>query len=395
MARPSSRPRDQRLDLFRGLTMLIIFVAHVPDNPWGDWIPARFGFSSGTELFVFCSGVASALAFSGVFETRGLAMGTARIAWRCWQVYWAHAGLFLASVALAAALDRLTGSSHIVATQFAPLLADPGGAILAFLTLRWLPQYLDILPMYLVILAMVPAVMGLRRLHPALPFVLVAGLYATVWLRGLELDGDPLTHDPWFLNPFSWQAVFFLGFFFAKGWIKVPPLRRPVLVAIAVAGLLFTVPVAHKAVYGSLQWALDVRVAILPLNEKADLHWLRILHFLLLAYVALSLVEPSRTSLDAHPAGRLLVRIGRQSLGTFLASLLLARAAGVVLDIEGRGAGPAAAVNLAGLALVVVAALTVEWFKSAPWSKPHKHPDTQPAQAAAPGPSSVPEPTTA
>lgn len=391
MARSPSRPRDQRLDLFRGLTMLIIFIAHVPDNPWGDWIPARFGFSSGTELFVFCSGVASALAFSGVFEARGLAMGAARIAWRCWQVYWAHAGLFLASVALAAALDRLTGASHIVATQFAPLMADPGGAILAFATLRWLPQYLDILPMYLVILAMVPVVMTLRRVHPALPFAFVGALYAAVWLGGLELDGDPLTHDPWFLNPFSWQLVFFLGFFFAKGWIPIPPLRQPVLLVLAAGLLLATVPVAHKSLYSSLQWALDIRVAILPLNEKADLHWLRVLHFLLLAYVALSVVEPRKTSLDGHPVGRLLVRIGRQSLGTFLASLLLARAAGVILDLEGRGPGVSAAVNLVGLMLVVVAALTVEWFKSSPWSKSHK----QPAQAAAPGPSSVPEPTTA
>ena len=47
------RPRDERLDVFRGLTMLIIFVAHLPDNSWNAWIPARFGFSSGAELFVF------------------------------------------------------------------------------------------------------------------------------------------------------------------------------------------------------------------------------------------------------------------------------------------------------------------------------------------------------
>jgi hypothetical protein len=60
---PAKRPRDERLDLFRGLTMLIIFVAHLPENSWNAWIPARFGFSSGAELFVFCSGIASALAF--------------------------------------------------------------------------------------------------------------------------------------------------------------------------------------------------------------------------------------------------------------------------------------------------------------------------------------------
>ena len=103
---PAKKPRDERLDLFRGITMLIIFLAHMPGNSWNDYIPARFGFSSGTELFVFCSGLASSLAFGGVFVRAGLWLGTARIALRIWQVYWAHIGLVVAIIALAALLDR-------------------------------------------------------------------------------------------------------------------------------------------------------------------------------------------------------------------------------------------------------------------------------------------------
>jgi hypothetical protein len=91
--------RDPRLDVFRGLAMFIIFIAHTPGNWWVNWIPARFGFSDATEIFVFCSGMASAIAFGAVFERQGLAMGTARILHRAWQVYWAHIGLFLVIVA--------------------------------------------------------------------------------------------------------------------------------------------------------------------------------------------------------------------------------------------------------------------------------------------------------
>ena len=91
----SKRPRDERLDLFRGITMLIIFVAHVPANSWNAWIPARFGFSSGAELFVFCSGFASALAFGATFVRRGWWLGTARILQRLWQVYWAQPAAIL------------------------------------------------------------------------------------------------------------------------------------------------------------------------------------------------------------------------------------------------------------------------------------------------------------
>jgi len=48
--------------------MFIIFIAHVPGNSWTLWIPARFGFSDATEIFVFCSGMASAIAFGRVFN---------------------------------------------------------------------------------------------------------------------------------------------------------------------------------------------------------------------------------------------------------------------------------------------------------------------------------------
>ncbi|MFZ8258145.1 OpgC domain-containing protein, partial [Staphylococcus aureus] len=78
----TSRSRDERLDFFRGITMFIIFIAHMPGNSWNGFIPARFGFSSGAELFVFCSGVASAIAFGGTFTRHGLLIGTARICYR-------------------------------------------------------------------------------------------------------------------------------------------------------------------------------------------------------------------------------------------------------------------------------------------------------------------------
>ena len=72
--------REARLDFFRGLAMFIIFIAHLPLNPWNDWIPARFGPSDATEMFVFCSGFASAIAFGGTFRRHGFAIGTLRIA---------------------------------------------------------------------------------------------------------------------------------------------------------------------------------------------------------------------------------------------------------------------------------------------------------------------------
>ena len=75
----AKKPRDPRLDFYRGIGMFIIYIAHIPWNWWTLWIPARFGFSDATEIFVFCSGMASALAFGKVFEIHGWGIGAARI----------------------------------------------------------------------------------------------------------------------------------------------------------------------------------------------------------------------------------------------------------------------------------------------------------------------------
>ena len=74
--------RDPRLDFFRGIAMFIILIAHIPGNAWGRWIPARFGPSDATEMFVFCSGFAAAIAFGGTFARRGFWMGVGRVLFR-------------------------------------------------------------------------------------------------------------------------------------------------------------------------------------------------------------------------------------------------------------------------------------------------------------------------
>jgi hypothetical protein len=380
---PTKRARDERLDFFRGLTMLIIFVAHLPQNSWNAWIPARFGFSSGAELFVFCSGIASALAFGSVFARRGLALGTARIAYRIWQVYWAQIGLVLALIALAAALDEAFGLMEL-ARQFPPLLADPAGALLGIATLTWQPDYLDILPMYLVILALVPVMMLGRRLHPALPFLIAATLYAAVWKSGLNLPGNPWNGAGWFLNPFAWQLIFFIGFFIGMKWLPAPRLGEPRLMLAVALFLLISVPLSFWGILEHWPVAQAARDFLLPESEKTDLHILRVLHFLALAYLVLSLIDPWRDRLD-HGAGHLLIVIGRQSLAAFLASIVLARLLGTVADAAGRSEPVTALLNLAGFALILAVARVVGWFKSAPWAGPPSKPMPKPQEQAAVG----------
>jgi hypothetical protein len=337
-------PRDQRLDFFRGMAMFIILLAHTPGNTWTLWIPARFGFSDATEIFVFCSGMASALAFGAVFVKRSWFLGTARIAFRVWQVYWAHIGIFLATAVMLFAIDHfgigLEGKKYIYAPYVVPFFSRTGEAVIGLMTLTWVPGLFDILPMYLVVLAMVPVVMALHRAGGRWAvFVFVALVWFAVNLAGyarnagdgaelsaiqaalvalgarfewMLLPANPFGDNTWFFNPFGWQLVFFTGFAFAMGWLPAPPVRRWLVISAAVYVVL-VVPFAwfkiHKGIYLPDDWLLaawigDTRAAIQPLWWKSWIGALRYLHFIALAYLAWVAVGPRGVRLSEGIAPR-------------------------------------------------------------------------------------------
>lgn len=365
------RPRDPRLDFFRGVAMAIILVAHIPTNPWILWIPARFGFSDATETFVFCSGFASALAFGATFTDRGWAMGAARIAHRVWQVYWAHVGVFLVTVAMLAAIDAwglgARAHAYVAEPYVVPFFERTGEALVGLLTLRYVPGLFDILPMYLVILAMVPAVMALHRIGggPAVAAaVLATWLAATLagfahragadpagWaapFAPLNLPATPWGTSTWFFNPFGWQLVFFIGFGFGMGWLRPPPASRR-LVLLALAVVVLSLPLAWHRLYGGLYLpeGSALAAALAETRERLEPLWwktwqggLRTLHFLATAYLAwVAVGEGGRLLREGFTPGRRPVA-RRRALAAAGAAIALATAPYVYIDAI-RAAAPA------------------------------------------------------
>jgi hypothetical protein len=365
MNAPLKPPRDKRLDVFRGLCMLIIFIAHMPDNPWLAWIPARFGYSSATELFVFGSGFASAIAFGRPFLQTGFWNGLLKISQRIWQVYWAHLGLFVVLAGLT--VFAAPATSH-AAKALGYLFTNPAEAVAGLVTLRYVPMLLDILPLYIVVLALVPVMMASHRVHPVAPFALSTALYLATWTLGLAMPGRPDGGQPWFFNPFAWQLIFFLGFAIGLGWWKPPALNRPLLLGLAAAVVIVSVPLNFWAFTDRFPVLIDLQDAVLPANTWTNLHPVRLLHFLALAYVTLSLVERAPFVLDGRPAA-ILTLVGTQSLPAFLACTALAWSGGILLDSLGRDGTTVALTNLAGLAGVVAAAWIARLYKSEPWTR--------------------------
>ncbi|WP_316014888.1 OpgC family protein [Roseobacter sp. HKCCA0434] len=324
------KPRDPRLDFFRGMAMFIILLAHTPGNTWTLWIPARFGFSDGADLFVFCSGMASALAFGGIFGKAGWALGAMRIAHRIWQVYWAHIGIFLVTALLLFSIDHFGIGNwdrpYIERPYVVPLFNETGESLLGLMTLSYVPGLFDILPMYIVILAMIPVVMAIHRAAGTAAVLVVLGfLWLAANLAGwayriedptglnafqttlhgigqrfgfLNLPSNPFGEGRWFFNPFGWQITFFAGFVLGMKWVPAPP-RARWLFRLAVAYVLLVVPFAWFKIHGGLylpgDWAIQdviegTRNAITPLWAKSDMGLLRWLHFLATAYIAWMLV---------------------------------------------------------------------------------------------------------
>jgi len=390
-AAPVAGLRDPRLYFYRGIAMFIILCAHTPGNFFTSWIPARFGFSDATEIFVFCSGMASAIAFGRSFDRSGWAMGSARVAQRVWQVYWAHIAMFLTIAALLAAIDQYGSFDkvYIGTLNLWKFFAEPGPQLVGLVTLTYVPNYFDILPMYLVILVMLPGVMALSRLHP---FAVFAAMFA-LWLAaqealwqglgtsftGLSFPAEPWSERRWFFNPFGWQLVFFTGFAFMRGWIPAPPVRLW-LIVVATLIVLANVPLSNIGVreFG-LDWARDWRIENRAWFDKSDFGLLRHVHFLALAYLAYVVAGPMGARLRPAGAGmasrawatvvRLTTKVGQQSLAVFLFSMVFARLSGFVMDQMGRTTWNMTLANFIGFGLLICVAYTVAWFKGQPWKK--------------------------
>ncbi|MCV3272256.1 OpgC family protein [Roseobacter sinensis] len=385
------RQRDVRLDFFRGIAMFIILFAHTPGNFFTSWIPARWGFSDATEIFVFCSGMASAIAFGRAYDTVGWRLGTARVSFRIWQVYWAHIGLFFAVATFLAAID-MTGAYETVyigTLNLWSFFQNPGPQLVGLLTLTYVPNYFDILPMYMVVLMMMPLIMALSRIHLGLvaAFIGLTWLFAQGRLLGavgleaahLALPADPSSERRWYFNPFGWQLVFFTGFAFMRGWLPKPPVH-PMLIGIALALVLANIPLSHIGIRElGFDWARDWRSANNWLINKSDFGVLRYVHFLALAYLCWVAAGDKGARLVSDGVtvlGRIwqrilaiILKVGQQSLAVFITSMFVARVSGFVMDNIGRDTWTVVAVNFAGMGILVLVAYGAGWYKSQPWRK--------------------------
>jgi hypothetical protein len=360
--------RDPRLDFFRGSAMFIIFIAHCRGNFLWDYIPTRFGPSDAADMFVFLSGMAASIAFGGSFVRHGFVIGTARIVYRCWQLFVAHVGLLMTGLVVVALATRWFGQDYITANDLQRFFAHPADALIGIFTLTYEPHYFDILPLYIAVLAMVPAVMLLARINPLLvPVVSVALYLATNWF-GWNFPANADEQPVWYFDPLAWQLIFFTGFSLRRGWIKVPLDSRWLFWG-SVAILVLGVSVSLPSVFEHLPPIDALRIWIMAHSDKTYLDVIQYVHFLASVYVVVVLLKGHEQALLA-PVLRPFVKCGQQALSVFVTGMILSFIGGMAFDQLGDGAVMQIIVNGLCFAVMFAVAYGVAWFKATPWKRP-------------------------
>ena len=326
--------RDLRIDFFRGLALVMIFINHVPGNMFEVLTSRNFGLSDATEIFVFLAGYAAALAYGRGIAERGMVAGGWRAAVRAGQLYRAHIlSTVAAIVVIAFAAWRVADPAYYEWINLAPIFFNTGPALVGLFTLGHQPGYFNILPLYMVLLLFMPVLFALLLRSPVLMLGVSVALYLAVNLLRLNLPHYPTT-DTWFLNPFAWQLLFAIGLTLgwrAKRGMPTVPLR-PRWAALA-GGFLLVCLAAVLADWQHLPVTGAFSFLVVP--DKSYLSVPRLLHFLALAYVVAALTVGARWlgSVLARP----MIVMGQQALAVFCVGSVLAIMAQVVrFEAEGE-----------------------------------------------------------
>ncbi len=149
--------RDLRLDLFRGVGLWMIFLDHIPHDVV-SWLTLRnYGFSDAAEFFVFISGYLAGFIYGPIVKAGHFLAALKRLWKRAIEMYVAHIMLFLVFTAqIARTVRKFDNPLYEDEFNVHNFLLHPDVLIGQALTLRYKPVNLDVLPLYITLIATAP-----------------------------------------------------------------------------------------------------------------------------------------------------------------------------------------------------------------------------------------------
>jgi hypothetical protein len=365
-ARAATTTRDLRLDFFRGLSLFFIFIDHIPDNGLSYVTLHAFSLADAAEVFIFISGYTAALVYGRAMLRDGVLLATARVWRRVWQLYVAHLCLFMIYMAeIVYSAHRFNNPLFVEDLGAGDFLTRPDETIVRVLLLAYQPTYLDILPLYIALLAIFPLVLLALRRGVLVALLPSFALYVAARWTGLNMPANE--GDGWYFNPFAWQFLFViaasLGYRRATdaAHLPAPPGLTAASVFIAVAGCVIQL---SWTLHDAAPWVPTLLHQALWPVDKTTLAPLRLVNLLALAWLASRFV-PREAPLLVSRFGWVVGLCGRNSLEVFCLSILMSVLGGVVFTLAGRGWAMTLVVNHTGIGAMLGFGLLMAWYDGA------------------------------
>jgi hypothetical protein len=360
---PTRPGRDLRVDFFRGVALWFIFITHTPGNLLVYGTLRNVAFSDATEAFVLLAGYAAGIAYGRMMEREGWASAAARIVGRIGTLYVAHIFLFVVFAAqVGFSASALNQAAYLDELQLDPFAQEPYRALLEALLLRYQPAFLDILPLYIVVLALFALALPLID-RPRWLLGASVAMYAAARLTGFELPS--WTGGGWFFNPFAWQLIFAIGVVLGRADPARLARRFPWRRSLAVLAVLL---LGAGAVALNWVWHGPARglhppewlAAAVGSVDKTALHPVRLASMMIMVWLAGHLVAPAARWLG-HPVAAGFVLMGQQGLPVFCSGIFLSFFGRLVLE-QVDGLLPQLLVNVVGLLALLTVAVVSAWY---------------------------------
>jgi hypothetical protein len=359
--------RDLRLDFFRGLSLVCIFIDHIPEDYLNYFTMSAIGFFDAAEVFIFISGFTAALVYGRALAQRGAVIATVQVLRRAWQLYVAHIFLFMIFVAeVSYTVKTFNNPMYNEEMGVGDFLEHPHIAVVQALLLQFQPTFLDILPLYIVMLLIFPVVLVCLRQHFLIVLIPSAVLYLAVQILVIDMPAYP-PGNAWTFNPLAWQLLFVLGASLGYAGTNTPVRSRLLMLAywpavvIAAASLLIRLSWTFHGIWEAVPPLLQRQ--LWPIN-KDNLSPIRLVSFFALVILAARWVPP-QAQFMRHKLARPLVLCGRHSLEIFCLSILLSSLGHFLMSEINTGFSMQIVVNIVGVAAMCLTAGMLDWYRAA------------------------------
>jgi hypothetical protein len=347
------------IDFWRGFALVTIFVNHIPGIYFERFTYRNVSLSDSAELFVFVSGCSLRILIDGAARALPARWLVFRLEARAFNVYIAQTVVTELAIALLAAAAFFLDAPYLLDWHNASaVFNDPARAHIGLVLLTHQLGYFNILPLYVVLLLIAPAVALLHRHAKALlPFVSFM-IYAFALIFGVNLPTWPV-EGTWFLNPLTWQFIYVLGFLLAgpDGIGGFAHRHRSILGRLAIPVVVLGAIVAFSDFSPD---PVDVpEPKLLFTFDKTFLSPARLIHSLALTAIFAGSFKRIRAWIP-RPSGFLCV-LGRNSLIVFCALSLLSLIGQILRFIFGGHVALDALIVILGILLMGFIAWIAEW----------------------------------